>query len=50
MAEGYVSAYRKVVSSPESVAGSEPTVVAVDLHRRMHAVAVPDHGQGRRTS
>jgi hypothetical protein len=38
------------VSSPEPVAGSEPTVVAVDRHRRMHAVAVPDPGQDRRTS
>jgi glycosyltransferase involved in cell wall biosynthesis len=50
MAAGYASIYRQLVSSPEPVAGPEPTVVAVDRHRRMLAVAVPDPGQGRRTS
>ena len=50
MAASYASIYRQVVSSPEPVAGSEPTVVTVDRHRRIHAVAVPDPGQNRRTS
>jgi hypothetical protein len=50
MAADYASIYRQVLSSPEPVAGSEPTVAAVRRHRRMHAVAVPDPGQNRRTS
>ena len=50
MAAGYASIYRRVVQPAEPAADSGPTVVAVDRHRRMHALAVPESEQDRRTS